>query len=237
MFLGQQSSKNNVKESCVPYVCFAGRHTLKNKCEEQPYVAVQFIIWRKPKVQRFIYICVHHSQKTNIKTSDQIWSNTCVGLNLIKCWFQIFCLGMMCPKKSRKQGFDFCLEGTMVTHSEKKNKEKQRSSTIFSESTEALMPSTKLDQQERNLSWQFDLGKKIYIEFSLTHFCGMMAPKNGNRKSMFSCFFVWKEGYNLEKTQEKHELSLAIVGGMMAIRKNSRKIWNGTPLLAICWGE
>jgi len=44
MFLGQQSSKNNVKESCVPYVCFAGRHTLKNKCEEQPYVAVQFII-------------------------------------------------------------------------------------------------------------------------------------------------------------------------------------------------
>jgi len=52
----------------------------------------------------------------------------------------------------------------------------------------------------------------------------MMAPKNGNRKSMFSCFFVWKEGYNLEKTQEKHELSLAIVGGMMAIRKNSRKI-------------
>lgn len=40
---------------------------------------------------------------------------------------------------------------------------------------------------------------------------------------MFSCYFVWKEGYNLEKTQEKHELSLAIVGGMMAIKKTQEK--------------
>lgn len=169
-----------------------------------------------------------------------IWSNLIKYMRWIKfdqMLISDFLFGNDVPQKIQKTRLWFLFGGNNGHPFRKKNKEKQRSSTIFSESTEALMPSTKLDQQERNLSWQFDLGKKIYIEFSLTHFCGMMAPKNGNRKSMFSCFFVWKEGYNLEKTQEKHELSLAIVGGMMAIRKNSRKIWNGTPLLAICWGE
>lgn len=213
MFLGQQSSKNNVKESCVPYVCFAGRHTLKNKCEEQPYVAVQFIIWRKPKVQRFIYICVHHSQKTNIKTSDQIWSNTCVGLNLIKCWFQIFCLGMMCPKKSRKQGFDFCLEGTMVTHSEKK---KRKATFLYNflwinRSTDALNK-TRSTGKKPVLTVRF--GKK-------------------NIYRVFLDAFLWNDGAKKWKQEINVFLFFCVEGGLQS-RKNSRKTWT---FFGNCWGN
>lgn len=145
-----------------------------------------------------------------------IWSNLIKYMRWIKfdqMLISDFLFGNDVPQKIQKIRLWFLFGGNNGHPFRKKNKEKQLSSTIFSESTEALMPSTKLDQQERNLSWQFDLGKKIYRVFLDT--------------------FLWNDGAKKWKQEINVFLFFCVEGGLQS-RKNSRKTWT---FFGNCWGN